>query len=126
MGATDTATSLAPNDPEVTFIQRFSAGTWEIEPSPNRAATDNHLWGVSCPSATSCVTIGQSQNTARAWTFVATYAAGVWTQTPSPSKGGTFNFQYGLSCRNADHCVSGGDYINLGLDKYRSLILTNS
>lgn len=126
VGATDTATSVNPNNPEVTLIERFTAGAWTIEPSPNRAGTDNHLWGVSCPSAASCVAVGQSQTTARSWTFVTTYDLGTWTQTPSPSKGGTFSFQYGLSCPNVSHCVSSGDYVNLGTQRFRSLILTNS
>lgn len=126
VGATDTATVANPNDPEVTLIERFTAGAWTIEPSPNRAGSDNHLWGVSCPSAASCVAVGQSQTTARSWTLVLTYALGAWTQTPSPSKGGTFNFQYGLSCPNVSHCVSSGEYVNLGTSHTRSLILTNS
>ncbi len=121
VGGTDPGT---PN--EQTLIERYAAGTWTIEPSPNRASTDNHLWGVSCPDAANCVAVGQSQNSTRSWTLVATYAAGVWTQTPSPSRGGTFNFQYGLSCPNISHCVSSGDYINIGSTHYRSLILTNS
>jgi hypothetical protein len=136
VGATDTATVALPNNPEVTLIERFAAGAWTIEPSPNRAGTDNHLWGVSCPSAASCVAVGQSQTivpvgqtpptTARSWTLVLTYDLGTWTQTPSPSKGGTYNFQYGLSCPNVSNCVSSGEYINLGTGRTRSLILTNS
>lgn len=127
VGATDTATSANPNLPEVTLVERFAAGTWTIEPSPNRAGTDNHLWGVSCPSSTSCVAVGQSQQgTIKSWTLVATYDAGAWTQTPSPSRGGTFNFLYGISCPSASSCVSSGDYINLGSEHFRSLILTNS
>jgi hypothetical protein len=121
VGGTDPG---APN--EQTFIQRLDGGSWAIETSPNRAATDNHLWGVSCPSADSCVAVGQSQNPTQSWTLVVTLAAGVWTQTPSPSRGATFNFQYGVSCPNVDHCVSGGDYINIGSQRYRSLLLTNS
>ena len=126
VGATDTATSVNPNNPEVTLIERFAAGAWTIEPSPNRAGTDNHLWGVSCPSADSCVAVGQSQNATRSWTFVTTLDLGTWTQTPSPSRGGTFNFQYGLSCPNVNSCVSTGDYVNLTSERFRSLILTNS
>ncbi len=126
VGATDTATEVAPNDPEVTLIERYGGGSWTIEPSPNRAGTDNHLWGVSCATVSNCVAVGQSQNTTKGWTFVATYDAGVWTQTPSPSRGGTFNFLYGLSCPTASVCVASGDYINIGLDRYRTLVLTNA
>jgi hypothetical protein len=121
VGGTDPG---APN--EQTLIQRFAAGVWTIEPSPNKAATDNHLWGVSCPSVTSCVAIGQSQTSTKSTTLVATLDAGVWTQTPSPSKGGTFNFLYGASCLNVDACVAGGDYVNIGSQKYRTLLLTNT
>ena len=126
VGATDTATSANPNNPEVTLIERFAAGAWTIEPSPNRAGTDNHLWGVSCPSPDACVAVGQSQNATRSWTFVTTLDLGTWTQTPSPSRGGTFNFQYGLSCPTISSCVSSGDYINITSERFRSLILTNS
>jgi hypothetical protein len=126
----DTCVAVGGSDPltanEETLIQRLSAGVWTIEPSPNRASTDNHLWGVSCKTDVNCVAIGQSQNSERAWTLVATLDTGTWTQTPSPSRGGTFNFLYGVSCPRIDTCYASGDYVNLGTNKYRTLIATNA
>jgi hypothetical protein len=126
----DTCVAVGGTDPgtanEQTLIQRLSAGVWAIEPSPNRASTDNHLWGVSCKTDVNCVAVGQSQNTERSWTLVTTLDAGTWTQTPSPSRGGTFNFLYGLSCPTIAVCYAAGDYINLGTDTYRTLIATNA
>jgi hypothetical protein len=121
VGGTDPGTPV-----EQTLIQRLSGGVWALETSPNRASTDNHLWGVDCKNATNCVAVGQSQNSERSWTLVATLAAGVWTRTDSPSRGGTFNFLYGASCPRTTVCTAAGDYINLGTDKYRTLILTNA
>lgn len=110
---------------EESLIQTLSGGSWVVATSPDRAAYDNHLWGVSCSSETQCVATGYSQSETIARPLIHTLSGGVWRQTtPAPYRGGTFNYLYGLSCPTRQ-CVAVGDYLHASSGIFRTGVMTN-
>jgi hypothetical protein len=128
-----TCVAVGASDPsdaaqdEQSLVETFSAGTWAIQTSPDRAGSDNHLWAVSCSNEANCVAAGQSQTDTLARPLIQTLAAGTWTLTsPTPYRSGTFNYLYGLSCPTIRNCKAVGDYLNVGSNRFKTSVLTNS
>jgi len=85
--------------------------TWSIVSSPNRAAGNNDLFGVSCVSATSCQAVGDDvNNTNASRTLIETWNGTIWSRVPSPSPGAGWNYLSGVSCVWATWCTAVGEY----------------
>jgi hypothetical protein len=124
VGASDP--SEAAQD-EQSLVEKLSGGTWTIETSPDRAGSDNHLWAVSCSNEANCVAAGQSQTDTLARPLIQVLGAGTWTlASPTPYRAGTFNYLYGLSCPTYRNCKAVGDYLNVGSNRFKTSVLTNS
>ena len=128
-----TCVAVGASDPsdaaqdEESLVETFSAGTWVIQTGADRAGSDNHLWAVSCSNEANCVAAGQSQTDTLARPLIQTLSAGTWTLTsPTPYRSGTFNYLYGLSCPTIRNCKAVGDYLNVGSNRFKTSVLTNS
>jgi hypothetical protein len=84
--------------------------TWSVVPSPN-AGLSSDLGGVSCVSATACMTVGHfdiSNGIAR--TLTEAWDGTSWTGVPSPNPGSASNNSYlgDVSCTSATACTAVG------------------
>ncbi len=64
------------------------------------------LYGVSCPSSTSCVAVGYYDDE----TLVESWDGTAWSVVPSPSPGTFSNVLTGVSCTNSTSCLAVGNY----------------
>jgi hypothetical protein len=87
--------------------------TWSIDSSPNNGTDNNHLSGVSCPSAMSCWAVGDYRDTTlqSSETLVESWNGTGWTVTPSPNPG-LGNELYGVSCFSSTSCAAVGKHGN--------------
>ena len=89
------------------------ASAWRVEPTPNPTVPDGGGMGsVSCPSATTCVAVGNALNSAGVGTAVALVRDGTrWRlQTAPAPAGATASGLSGVSCAAADACTAVGAY----------------
>jgi hypothetical protein len=49
-------------DVEVSLAEGFDGSTWTAQPTPN-PAEGGYLYGVSCPSASACIAVGNADAT---------------------------------------------------------------
>jgi hypothetical protein len=89
-----------------TLVESWNGTAWSIVASPNPGGS-NALSGVSCVSASTCVTVGSSFN----GTLVESWNGSAWSVVPSPSPG-TFGFFSGVSCVSSSACTAVGYYVN--------------
>ena len=97
--------------PKTLILSRNAITGWAIAPSPNVGSLDNHLFGVSCLSASSCTAVGsfffggvgQTRTLIESWNGIA------WKVVPSPSSGTENDQLAGVSCVSASFCMAVGD-----------------
>lgn len=83
--------------------------TWSVVPSRDRKINghiNNGLSGVSCPSPTSCVAVGDSDVGGRK-TLAETWNGTAWSLVPSPSRLAA-SYLLGVSCLSATDCTAVG------------------
>ena len=61
-----------------TLIEHWNGTTWSVMTSPN-AAGNNFLFGVACPSASSCIAVGHSNNGAGDQTLSERWTGTTWS-----------------------------------------------
>ena len=93
-------------------------GSWTAIPAPfpaNAGPTpEGGVTGVSCPSASYCVAVGNYLDSSGNWDgLLLTWSDGAWTAAEAPlpdgaPSGGTY--LYGVSCASASYCVAVGTY----------------
>jgi hypothetical protein len=97
------------------FLLTGSPGSWTATEAPMPAGASSNpqafVFGVTCPSATSCVVAGQ-YNDSQA--FLVTGSPGSWTATVAPMPADAFvnpspNYA-ALTCSSATACVFSGTY----------------
>ncbi|HEY1828403.1 MAG TPA: hypothetical protein VGF87_10300 [Acidimicrobiales bacterium] len=106
------------------LIDQFNGTTWStlgpaIEPSGFGTASDQsaYLGGVSCPTTTFCVAVGnyEDSNTV-GWTMLDTFDGSTWsaTQGPEPSNTEPASDQsvalYNVDCPTVSFCMAAGQY----------------
>jgi hypothetical protein len=95
-----------------TLTERWNGSTWTIVPSPNSPAGDwNVLSGVSCPSATSCYTVGTVSNFNHTFakTLVEHWNGVSWTIVASQNRSSsTDSALVGVSCPTTTTCYTVG------------------
>ena len=91
------------------------AGAWNITNSPNVSGThDNFPFGVSCASASFCVSAGSyfsgnSANPGFDQTLIEAWNGSSWSIVSSPNTSSTQNNDFtGVSCASASFCVAAG------------------
>jgi hypothetical protein len=98
---------------EVTLAESWNGKTWKVGATPNPAGvTSSVLSGVSCPSSTNCVAVGNaySSNTESFATLAEAWNGKSWAikATPNP-KGATDSALTAVSCTSSTACAAVGD-----------------
>jgi hypothetical protein len=94
-----------------TLIAHWNGSTWtRVTSADPPSAPRNTLLGVSCPSATSCVAVGDSRKAEADHTLVKRLAGNKWSIEPSPDPAGAIEASlHGVVCTSATACVAVGD-----------------
>jgi hypothetical protein len=96
-----------------TLAEQWNGSAWRLVPSPNRSGTTgSELEGVSCPSASSCVSVGDSFNkVGNSQTLAESWNGATWSLVPSPNPAkGQENTLSSASCISTTNCTAAGDY----------------
>ena len=95
----------------------LAVSSWAPQSTPNPTGNMySELNGVSCPSATLCLAVGDNDNASGTTvTLAERWRAGAWsiTSTPVPS-GATSSALGGVSCPSTTVCIAVGNYISGG------------
>jgi hypothetical protein len=95
------------------LIETWNGTAWSITPSPSAPASQSHfLEAVSCTSPTSCVAVGNVNNSHGDSTLIETWNGTAWSIAPSPNLSATGNDLNGVSCTSPRACVAVGDFYN--------------
>jgi hypothetical protein len=104
------AALAAPDGPAVSHTAAAQALTWSVVPSPNREINghihSNKLYGISCPSADSCIAVGYAA-AGGLKTLAETWNGTAWSIAPSPNRLAVGNL-LGVSCLSATDCTAVG------------------
>ncbi len=96
------------------FAASAVARTWTVVPAPSPAAPLNSvLWAVSCPSNTSCFTVGNTTVGSSGTThpLAERLSGGTWSlQTPPAPAGATGSQLVSVSCSSPSSCIAVGDF----------------
>ncbi len=113
------------------LLLTWSGGTWTATqaPLPANAISPPSVWlnGVSCPSASSCVAVGQYMDTSGDYDgLLLTWSGGTWTATQAllPANGRPDSSVIGVSCPSASSCVAVGSYHTSPYGQVEGLLLT--
>lgn len=101
-----------------TLIEDWNGTSWSITPSPNPiSSAGSDLYGVSCATATSCVAVGEYQDssTGNDDTLIESWDGSSWSITPSPNSSSPGIGLNAVSCVSASSCVAVGSYQNATL-----------
>jgi hypothetical protein len=100
------------NGDEVTLAELWNGKKWKVEASPHPAgATSSVLSGVSCPSSTKCLAVGNSfsLSTESVATLAEAWNGRSWTIKPTPiSKGSGDSVLTAVSCTSSTACAAVG------------------
>jgi hypothetical protein len=107
------------SSPYQTLIESWNGASWSVITSPNSGVFENLLNGVSCVSATSCITVGSHQDgSGFDETLAESWNGSSWAITPSPNgASNSYNFLHGASCVSASSCIAAGYYVAGGIDR---------
>jgi len=91
------------------LAERWDGNRWRIQPTPAPKGTSDTLFGVSCPSARACVTVGSAFHSAgrRNTALTEAWNGKRWRVQPTPTVSGPSSL-YAVSCRSASSCVAVG------------------
>jgi hypothetical protein len=95
-----------------TLAEHWNGSTWTVQATPKLSGSlDADLSAVACPSATSCIAVGQNTNSSDLAVALAEHWNGsTWaTQTvPNPSDAAAGSNLSGISCTSATSCTAVG------------------
>ena len=97
-------------------VQAAPTNAWSVVSTPSRPApvVNGGLRSVVCPTATSCVTVGQYEDGANSLPLVGHSTGGAWSiaSTPAPPgyKFGPLGELVGVACPTRTLCFGVGDY----------------
>jgi hypothetical protein len=90
-----------------TLAERWNGSKWTLESTPSTApATDSELNGVSCPSATRCIAVGDYNDGGGVW--IERWNGSKWAVQSAPNPTGST--LYGVSCISASACTTVGNH----------------
>jgi hypothetical protein len=99
----------------VTLAERWNGTKWQVEPTPDPVgARESRLRGVSCPSATECIAVGdyvESEGTDV--TLAERWSGGEWRILSTQNETGSLqDVLYDVSCSAPAICTAVGEYVN--------------
>ena len=91
------------------LAERWDGKSWHIVPTPNQGGprSGNQLWWVSCPSATSCMAVGDAHSASVPMSEEWNGTAWSLLRTPLPKEGRDATLQ-SVSCPTSSSCVAVG------------------
>jgi hypothetical protein len=98
-------------NPGLTLAEVWNGAKWTVSPTPNPVGPEtDEFWGVSCPSATSCIAVGETYSHSLVNKALAETWNGVsWVIDPSARPAGTTSSDLtGVSCLSATDCTAVG------------------
>jgi hypothetical protein len=102
----------ATTDISQTLTEHWNGSTWKIQTPRSLPRSSNaQLWGVACPSARSCIAVGQITNSSDFQAALAEHWNGsAWTtQTVhNPAAAASGSLLFGISCSSATSCTAVG------------------
>jgi hypothetical protein len=96
---------------ELTLAERWNGTHWAIQSTPSPGVSGSQLFGISCPTSTSCTAVGgyQAVVSGPEETLVEHWNGSTWSMQTSPNvSGSTFNLLTGVSCTSASACIAVG------------------
>ena len=102
------------SSPTETLIETWNGSSWSLDTSTDPSSTFNYLFGISCASSTSCVTVGFYDNSSGVFQTLAEYWNGAsWsTMASQDSSSSEDNYLFGVSCTSSTSCTAVGNYID--------------
>lgn len=113
---TAVGTDLNTSGIDVTLAERWNGASWQRQATPNPAGDTTSsvgptLLGVSCPTATFCVAVGNYQSGFNQSGMVDTWNGQSWTAQSFPVPVDSDGWQlFGVSCTSASFCEAVGGY----------------
>lgn len=105
------------------LVEEWNGRTWSVSASPDVGTGDNALSAVSCPSAWSCMAVGdyQSDTALQSQTLTEWWNGRTWTVVASPDveEGDVLA---SVSCPSIESCQAVGSYLNADLDTSPTLV----
>jgi hypothetical protein len=96
-----------------TLVESWNGTAWSIVASPNAGTGTNSLYGISCPTVTSCMAVGGSTAASGAsQTLTESWKGTTWAIVTSPNNGTGTNLLNGVTCVSGGPCVAVGYYMN--------------
>jgi hypothetical protein len=104
----------AGHNADHTFAERWDGTSWAIIPTANvpPTATNNLMWGVSCPSASDCWAVGYYLSGVFFQTLIEHWDGASWTIVDSPNVNEINNVLYSVSCVSSSDCWALGHYFS--------------
>jgi hypothetical protein len=91
------------------LVEQWNGSKWSIADHPDPVnALHATLHGVSCPTATMCVAVGDYSTGAAMMSLVEQWNGTTWSIVSSPNVGAFGTFLYGVSCASTTTCVAVG------------------
>ncbi len=94
---------------KVPLAEHWNGTSWKIEKTPTRSGfIESELDGISCPSATRCIAVGDSFKPSKFVTLAELWNGTRWSiqVTPNSPAGGAL---HGISCPSRNDCMAVGD-----------------
>lgn len=93
----------------VGLAERFRAGSWHLQATPQNVAQRVELNSVSCGSRRSCVAVGYGIQSGPTVAVLETWNGSRWSAArPAMPAGSTITFLNGVSCPSAGSCTAVG------------------
>lgn len=101
--------------PTLTLAERWNGTRWRIQSTPTPKRTSPVLYGVSCPSARSCVAVGNAfhEGSRRTTPLIEAWNGRRWRVQVAPAIKG-FSSLYAVSCTSRRACTAVGFYDGSG------------
>ncbi|MDA8400564.1 MAG: hypothetical protein M0008_11070 [Actinomycetota bacterium] len=93
-----------------TLIEYWNGTSWVTQTSPNTSTSlNNFLYGVSCSSSSSCMTVGGYVDSSGATETLAESRNGTsWSIPTTPNPSSTMNALNGVTCASSASCLATG------------------
>ena len=99
-----------------TLIEQWDGHAWSVVASPNRSPQSNLLWGVSCATASFCVSTGYYDTDAGEFALIERWNGHKWaaTKAPNHTRGASFPTDdlWSVSCVSTTFCMAAGHYLD--------------
>ncbi len=97
------------------LVERWNGTTWSVQSAPSGPGGDpNAMLSVSCPSASSCTTVGKAGSA----TFAERWDGTAWTALTPLSPGTLENTLEDVSCPTSSSCVAAGTFKETGKGQF--------